>query len=430
MKYADALKVVQMIDALINFNKATKITSTFTSAFKENTIVDINGNTYLQGSFNSTGTVSGRLSSSDPNLMNMPNSSTYGKLIKQCFISTNDWLFVGADFASLEDRISALQTKDPNKLKVYIDGYDGHCLRAYAYFGHLMPDIDPESVKSINSIKKKYPELRQDSKIPTFALTYQGTHYTLMNNLGFSKKKAIGIEVGYHEMYAIADAWVNEKLEEASRTGYVELAFGLRLRTPIIQQTVFGAPSTPYEAKKEGRTAGNALGQSYGLLNNRAAVELQNRLFDSPYIYDIKPVAHIHDAQYFVARRDPAVITWLNDNLIECMEWQDLPDIRHDEVKLGGNLDIFCPSWAFPTEMPNKTALKDTSVILNGLNSSGAFKTEIVVKNKKTEVEEWKNFGPSNFPEPYRFDVEADAHRMLEIYHPGNTQVRVLPYAA
>ncbi len=46
-----------------------------------------------------------------------------------------------ADFASLEDRISALTTKDPNKLKVYTDGFDGHCLRAYYYFGNEMPDI-------------------------------------------------------------------------------------------------------------------------------------------------------------------------------------------------------------------------------------------------------------------------------------------------
>lgn len=49
------------------------------------------------------------------------------------------------------------------------DGYDGHCLRAYAYFGHNMPDIDPNSVESINSIEEKYPKERQDSKAPTFA---------------------------------------------------------------------------------------------------------------------------------------------------------------------------------------------------------------------------------------------------------------------
>ena len=50
-------------------------------------------------------------------------------------------------------------------------GYDGHCLRAYSYFKERMPDIDPSSVNSINSIKSRYKEARQESKAPTFALT-------------------------------------------------------------------------------------------------------------------------------------------------------------------------------------------------------------------------------------------------------------------
>src|SRR5690606_10224839 len=59
------------------------------------------------------------------------------------------WLFVGLDFASLEDRISALTTKDTNKLKVYTDGFDGHSLRAQSYFSEQMPDIElaPEGAR-------------------------------------------------------------------------------------------------------------------------------------------------------------------------------------------------------------------------------------------------------------------------------------------
>ena len=78
---------------------------------------------------------------SNPNLQNLPSNSKYGKLIKSCVQAGEGWLFVGLDFASLEDRISALTTKDKNKLKVYLENYDGHCLRAYAYFGEEMPDI-------------------------------------------------------------------------------------------------------------------------------------------------------------------------------------------------------------------------------------------------------------------------------------------------
>jgi DNA polymerase I-like protein with 3'-5' exonuclease and polymerase domains len=87
------------------------------------------------------GTLSGRLSSSNPNLQNLPANSKWAKLIKSCFQAPPGWLFCGLDFASLEDKISGLTTKDPNKLKVYTDGYDGHSLRAFAYFNDQMPDI-------------------------------------------------------------------------------------------------------------------------------------------------------------------------------------------------------------------------------------------------------------------------------------------------
>lgn len=126
---------------LIALADADIIARTFIPAFEQSHI-DKNGNAHLLGSFNLGSVVSGRLSSNNPNLQNLPASgSRFAKPVKKCFKSTNEWLFVGIDFASLEDRISALTTKDPNKLKVYTDQYDGHCLRAYAYFKDKMPDI-------------------------------------------------------------------------------------------------------------------------------------------------------------------------------------------------------------------------------------------------------------------------------------------------
>ena len=77
------------------------------------------GRRYLHGSFNIGGTVSGRLSSSDPNLQNLPAGSDYGKDIKYVFCPPENKLWLYSDFNSLEDYISALLSKDPNKLKVY-----------------------------------------------------------------------------------------------------------------------------------------------------------------------------------------------------------------------------------------------------------------------------------------------------------------------
>lgn len=166
-------------------------------------------------------------------------------------------------------------------------------------------------------------------------------------------EQAKHIEDSYHKMYQVADAYVLDKIKQASKDGYVTVAFGLRLRTPILSQVLMNNESTPYEAQSEARTAGNALGQSYGMLNNRAAIEFQERTLASKYRLSIRPIAHIHDASYYLVRDDLSTVQWVNDNLIECMAWQDLPDIQHPTVKLGGALDIFYPTWAQAVTLPN-----------------------------------------------------------------------------
>ena len=350
----------EILEALIGYGKVTKILSTFIPAF-ERGVMKADGMRWLHGSFNLGGTVSGRLSSSDPNMQNLPAGSEFGKIIKTCFAAPEGWLFGGADFNSLEDYISALTTKDPNKLAVYEKGFDGHCLRAAYYFRDQVPHIDLEDPNSVNTIKKEYPELRQDSKAPTFLLTYGGTYHGMMSNLGWPEDKAKAIEKGYHDLYQVSDAYVQKRLHQAAKDGYVEVAFGLRVRTPLLSQVVFGTRGMPYEAAAEGRTAGNALGQSYGLLNNRAAVDFMKKVWASKYRLDIKPVALIHDAIYILIKDDIEVVEFANRELIKSMQWQELPEIQHPTVKLGAALDIFWPDWAHPLTIPNN-ADKDTII--------------------------------------------------------------------
>ena len=350
-----------MFSCLMGLSEVSKILDTFIAAFLGRSVKKPDGTYYLHGSFNIGGTVSGRLSSSGPNMQNIPSTgSKYAKAIKKCFKAPDGWLMVGADFASLEDRISALTTKDPNKLKVYTDGYDGHCLRAFTYFGHKMPDI-VNTVESINSIADHpvYADYRQDSKAPTFLLTYQGTYHGLMNNLGLSEQEAKSIESHYHKLYAKSDAWVQSKLLEATKVGYVTCAFGLRVRTPLLAKTILNSKSTPYEAKAEGRTAGNALGQSYGLLNNRAGIEFQEMTLASEHRLDILPMLHIHDSQYFLVRNNLGCLHWLNDNLPNCMKWQQLPDIMHPDVKLGGDVEVYYPDWSNKFTLPNHATMDE-----------------------------------------------------------------------
>lgn len=354
-KHTQDPEKLEVMEELHKYSKLSKILSAFIPTF-ENAWLKADGMAYLHGSFNIGGTKSGRLSSSDPNLQQIPASGKLGKLIKTCFAGPYGKIFCGADFASLEDRISALTTKDPNKIKVYTDGYDGHCLRAHAYFGQHMPDIDPNSVESINSIEDKYPDLRQDSKAPTFLLTYGGTYHGLIKNCGFSEEVAKQIEDLYHQLYAHSDNVIAERIQkEAVELGYVKLAFGLKLRTPLLKKSVLGNRYTTYEAQAEARTAGNAMGQSYGLLNNRAVVAFMHKVWKSKHRLRIMPVALIHDAIYLIIDDDIEVIEYANKHLTKEMEWQELEEIYHDEVKLGGDLDIFYPNWSHGITL-NRTA--------------------------------------------------------------------------
>lgn len=348
-----------LLDELRKFFKLDKVIGTFFKAFKEG-MVKGDGRRWLHGNFNLGGTVSGRLSSSGPNMQNMPAKGELGKAVKTVFRPPKGWLFGFEDFNALEDRVNTLLTRDPNKEKIYTQGYDGHCFRAYYYWKEKMPLIKDMSVESINSIKTLYSDLRDESKAPSFALQYLGTWKTLVTNNGFSDDEAKSIENNYHVMYQVSDEWLDKKLAQCSRDGYIDVAFGLRIRTPVLGKTIRNSRVTPREAEAEARSAGNAIsGQSYGLLNNRAAVEFMERVWASEYRYDILLVSLIHDAIYVLFRDNIHVVKWVNDNLSECMAWQELPELMHDEIKLSGELDVCYESWAQPIGLKNNISVDE-----------------------------------------------------------------------
>jgi len=229
-----------------------------------------------------------------------------------------------------------------------------------------MPKISKKrAVEIINSISQRYPDLRQSSKTITFAMLYQGTHYTLEKNTDMSEEEAKDVEKRYHDMYKVSDAWVADKLRQACSDGYVTCAFGLRVRTPILAQTLLGTKSTPSAAKAESRTAGNALGQSYCQLNMRAANEFMSRVRASEYSERISLCALIHDACYVEMADEVGVVQWVNENLIECMEWQGLPEIKHPIVKLSASLELFHNGWNRPIVIPNHASKNEIISLVN-----------------------------------------------------------------
>lgn len=187
----------------------------------------------------------------------------------------------------------------------------------------------------------------------------------LMTNCGFSEEVAKAIEYNFNTLYKVSVDWVAEHIEKAKTCGYITTAFGLRVRTPILAKTLTGSSVSSYQVEKEARTAGNALGQAWCLLNSRAANEFMNRVRANPTMRTrVKLCMQIHDAIYVYWADDMVTTLWVNSNLTECMQWQDDPAIYHDEVKLYGNLDIFYPSWKDGVTLPMVATEQDIITVL------------------------------------------------------------------
>lgn len=358
VNHTDNSEHIAILKAMGDWRDAQKLLTSFFPALLNSPQAE-DGWHYLCGSYNIGGTLSGRLSSSGPNMQNQPSSGArFAKVYKYMFCAPPGWVFIGADFNALEDRIDALKTKDPNKLKVYTDGFDGHSWRACFYFSDKIHGIDIQDPVSVKTVGKLFPKERQDSKAPYFALTYQGTFKTLVKNCGFTIDVAKKIEKGHKDMYKVAEQATQEKLALASKQGYLDVAFGIRVRTPLLKK--YGLALSHSQA--EGRTVGNAWGQSYGLLNTRAGTAFLKRVrAENQPVY---PCAQIHDAQYFLSPCDPEMIHWVNIHLTHEMTWQELDEIRHPEVGLGGELDVFRFSWAKGHTLKNNASLVDVEELL------------------------------------------------------------------
>lgn len=196
-----------------------------------------------------------------------------------------------------------------------------------------------------------------------FALQYSGTAYTLHKRSGFPMDQAEQIEKAFHELYKVSDAFADRNKRHMEEHGYVNCAFGLKLRTPIIQQCIMGNSKTPYAAEAEVRSANNAVTQSWGMLLNRCVIATNKRIEQADMHTSILPINMIHDAAYFLVKADVESVKFLNDVLIEEMEWNDDPLIKSNDVPMRAVLEIG-KSWDALKALPNKATEEIINEIL------------------------------------------------------------------
>lgn len=174
----------------------------------------------LHTSFNQTVTATGRLSSSEPNLQNIPVRTQLGAEIRRGFVPEPGWVFVAADYSQIELRILAHYSEDPAFLEAFARGADIHRETAALIFG-----VPPEAVTR---------EMRDRAKTVNFAVIYGVSAHGLAQQLGISRTEAAEFIERYFARFPGVRRYLDEQIERARALGYVETLTGRRRYVPEI----------------------------------------------------------------------------------------------------------------------------------------------------------------------------------------------------
>jgi DNA polymerase-1 len=204
-----------MIEMILQYRQLSKLKSTYTDAF----LSLLNPRTgRLHTSFNQTGTTTGRLSSSDPNLQNLPIRTELGSKIRQAIIPRPGWLMMSADYSQIDLRALAHISRDPELIATFLNDEDVHTATAAKVF-----TIPPDKVTS---------EMRRAAKTINFGVIYGMSDYGLEQATSFSREEASEFIRSYFEKYPGIKVYIENTKKEAREKGYVQTVMGRRRYIP------------------------------------------------------------------------------------------------------------------------------------------------------------------------------------------------------
>jgi DNA polymerase-1 len=202
---------------IIDHRSMSKLKSTYTDKLPQ----QVNNKTgRVHTSYHQAVAATGRLSSSDPNLQNIPIRSEEGRKIRQAFIAAPGYKIVAADYSQIELRIMAHLSSDAGLLAAFSQGVDVHSATAAEVF-----DVPLDSVTN---------DLRRSAKAINFGLIYGMSAFGLAKQLGLPRDKAQAYINLYFERYPGVKQYMDDIREQAKQNGYVETLFGRRLYLPDI----------------------------------------------------------------------------------------------------------------------------------------------------------------------------------------------------
>jgi DNA polymerase-1 len=194
---------------VLEYRQLTKLKSTYVDALPA-LLNPSSGR--LHTTFGQTGTATGRLSSANPNLQNIPIRTELGREIRAAFTAEPGHVLIAADYSQIELRLLAHFSKDPLLVEAYRRGDDIHTLTASQVFG-----VPPLMVT---------PDHRRQAKVVNFGIVYGLSAFGLSQNLGIEPAEAKQFINAYFERYSGVRAFIDRTLEEARREGKVKTLFG------------------------------------------------------------------------------------------------------------------------------------------------------------------------------------------------------------
>ena len=217
---AELAEEYELPKVLLEHRTLSKLKSTYTDKLP-NQVSQSTGKVHT--SFHQAVTTTGRLSSSDPNLQNIPIRTEDGRRIRQAFEPSKGNKFISADYSQIELRVMAHMSKDAGLLEAFLEGEDVHSKTASEVF-----DVDIKDVTS---------DLRRNAKAINFGLIYGISAFGLGKQLGISRNLAAEYMAMYFEKYPDVKKYMESTKEFASQNGYVETLFGRRLYLRDINAT-------------------------------------------------------------------------------------------------------------------------------------------------------------------------------------------------
>jgi DNA polymerase-1 len=265
---------------LMQYRSMSKLKSTYTDRLPE----QINPRTgRIHTSYHQAVAATGRLSSTDPNLQNIPIRTAEGRRIRQAFIAPPGYKLLAADYSQIELRIMAHLAKDESLLHAFRDNLDVHRATAAEVFG-----VELEQVTT---------DMRRKAKAINFGLIYGMSAFGLAKQIGVDRKESQAYIDRYFARYPGVLSYMERTREQASEQGYVETLFGRRLYLPEIHSKNAGL------RKGAERTAINAPMQGTAAdIIKRAMVKVDDWLSESGL--DAKVILQVHDELVLEVRED------------------------------------------------------------------------------------------------------------------------------